>query len=31
MTGIATNLDLNGGKPVTTMDQLLEDPKLKGR
>jgi spermidine/putrescine transport system substrate-binding protein len=31
MTGIATNLALNGGKPVTTIDQLLEDPKLKGK
>ena len=31
MTGIATNLKLTGGKPVTSMEQLLEDPKLKGR
>lgn len=31
MTGIATNTALNGGKPVTTIDQLLEDPKLKGK
>jgi spermidine/putrescine transport system substrate-binding protein len=31
MTGIATNLKLTGGKPVTTMDQLLDDPKLKGK
>ena len=31
LTGIATNLKLTGGKPVTTIDQLLEDPKLKGR
>jgi spermidine/putrescine transport system substrate-binding protein len=31
MTGIATNLKLTGGKAVTTMDQLLEDPKLKGK
>jgi spermidine/putrescine transport system substrate-binding protein len=31
MTGIATNLKLTGGKPVTTMEQLLEDPKLKGK
>jgi spermidine/putrescine transport system substrate-binding protein len=31
MTGIATNLALTGGKPVTTVDQLLEDPKLKGK
>jgi spermidine/putrescine transport system substrate-binding protein len=31
MTGIATNTKLTGGKPVTTIDQLLEDPKLKGK
>jgi spermidine/putrescine transport system substrate-binding protein len=31
MTGIATNLKLTGGKAVTTMDQLLEDRKLKGK
>jgi spermidine/putrescine transport system substrate-binding protein len=31
LTGIATNLKLTGGKPVTTIDQLLEDPKLKGK
>ena len=31
MTGIATNTSLTGGKPVTTVDQLLEDPKLKGK
>ena len=31
MTGIATNTKLNGGKAVTTIDQLLEDPKLKGK
>jgi spermidine/putrescine transport system substrate-binding protein len=31
LTGIATNLKLTGGKPVTTIDQLLEDTKLKGR
>ncbi|MGZ8697671.1 MAG: polyamine ABC transporter substrate-binding protein [Gaiellaceae bacterium] len=31
LTGIATNLSLTGGKPVTTIDQLLEDPKLKGK
>ena len=30
MTGIATNLNV-AGKPVTSVDQLLEDPKLKGR
>jgi spermidine/putrescine transport system substrate-binding protein len=31
MTGIATNTKLTGGKPVTTMDALLEDPKFKGK
>ncbi len=31
MSGIGTNLALTGGKPVTTIDQLLEDPKLKGK
>jgi spermidine/putrescine transport system substrate-binding protein len=31
MTGIATNLKLTGGKQITTMDQLLEDRKLKGK
>jgi len=31
MTGIATNTKLTGGKAVTTIDQLLEDPKLKGK
>lgn len=31
MTGIATNTKLNGGKAVTTIDQLLEDPQLKGK
>ncbi len=31
MTGIATNLALTGGKPVTSIDELLEDPKLKGK
>ena len=30
MTGIASNLKLTK-KPVTTIDQLLEDPKLKGK
>lgn len=30
MTGIASNLKLTG-KPITSVDQLLEDPKLKGR
>jgi spermidine/putrescine transport system substrate-binding protein len=31
MTGIATNTTLNGGKPVMSIDQLLDDPKLKGK
>jgi spermidine/putrescine transport system substrate-binding protein len=31
MTGIATNLKLTGGRPVTTMDALLEDSKLHGK
>ena len=31
MTGIATNTKLTGGKPVTSVEQLLEDPKLKGK
>jgi spermidine/putrescine transport system substrate-binding protein len=31
MSGIATNLALTGGKPVTTIDQFLKDPKLKGK
>src|SRR3712207_372909 len=31
MTGIASNVRLTGGKPVTSIDQLLEDPKLKGK
>ena len=31
MTGIATNTKLTGGKAVTTMDALLEDPKFKGK
>jgi spermidine/putrescine transport system substrate-binding protein len=30
MTGIATNLNVVN-KPVTSVDQLLEDPKLKGK
>ena len=29
MTGIACNEDVTG--PVTSIDQLLEDPKLKGK
>ncbi len=31
ITGIATNLKASGGEVVTTMQQLLEDPKLKGK
>ena len=31
MTGIATNTKLTGGKPVLTIDALLEDPALKGK
>ena len=31
ITGIATNLKASGGEVVTTVDQLLEDPKLKGK
>jgi spermidine/putrescine transport system substrate-binding protein len=31
MTGIATNTKLTGGKPVTTVDELLESPALKGK
>jgi spermidine/putrescine transport system substrate-binding protein len=31
ITGIATNLKASGGEIVTTMQQLLEDPKLKGK
>ena len=31
MTGIATNTDLTGGKPITSVEQVLEDPKLKGK
>ena len=31
ITGIATNLKASGGEVVTTIDQLLEDPKLKGK
>src|SRR5215212_1628087 len=29
MTGIATNTKLTGGKPVVTVDELLESPALK--
>jgi spermidine/putrescine transport system substrate-binding protein len=31
ITGIATNLKASGGEVITTMQQLLEDPKLKGK
>jgi spermidine/putrescine transport system substrate-binding protein len=31
MTGIATNTKLTGGKPVTSIEALLEDPKYKGK
>jgi spermidine/putrescine transport system substrate-binding protein len=31
MTGIATNLKLTGGKPVTDFERLLEDTALKGK
>ena len=31
ITGIATNVKASGGAVVTTMQQLLEDPKLKGK
>ncbi|HEU6444590.1 MAG TPA: spermidine/putrescine ABC transporter substrate-binding protein [Gaiellaceae bacterium] len=31
ITGIATNLKASGGEVVTTMQQLLEDTKLKGK
>jgi len=31
MTGIATNTKLTGGKPVITIDELLESPALKGK
>ena len=31
MTGIATNTKLTGGKPVLTVDELLESPALKGK
>jgi spermidine/putrescine transport system substrate-binding protein len=30
MTGIASNLEVTG-KPITSVDQLLDDPKLKGK
>lgn len=31
ITGIATNMNASGGDIVTTTQQLLEDPKLKGK
>ncbi len=31
ITGIATNLKASGGGEVTTVDQLFDDPKLKGK
>ena len=31
MTGIATNTKLTGGKPIVTIDELLESPALKGK
>jgi spermidine/putrescine transport system substrate-binding protein len=31
MTGIATNMKLTGGKPITDVDQFLSDPNLKGK
>jgi spermidine/putrescine transport system substrate-binding protein len=31
LTGIASNTNLTGGKPVTAIDVLLEDPKYKGK
>ena len=31
ITGIATNMKASGGEVITTMQQLLEDPKLKGK
>jgi spermidine/putrescine transport system substrate-binding protein len=31
MTGIASNLKLTGSKPVKTVDDLLENPKYKGK
>ena len=31
MTGIATNKDLTGGRAITSVEELLEDPKLKGK
>ena len=31
MTGIATNVELTGGKPVTDLERLLEDRSLRGK
>ena len=31
ITGIATNVKASNGDVITTIDQLLEDPKLKGK
>ena len=31
MTGIATNKSVTGGKTIVTVEQLLEDPALKGK
>jgi spermidine/putrescine transport system substrate-binding protein len=31
LTGIASNTKLTGGKPVTSIETLLEDPKYKGK
>ena len=31
MTGLATNTKLTGGKAITSVEQVLEDPKLKGK
>jgi spermidine/putrescine transport system substrate-binding protein len=31
LTGIATNTKLTGGKQVTSIDELLENPKFKGK
>jgi spermidine/putrescine transport system substrate-binding protein len=31
MTGIATNLELTGGEPITDVERMLEDSSLKGK
>ena len=31
IAGIATNTKLTGGKPILSVDELLDDPKLKGK